>query len=163
MMFQEVINYKIVHIYTVLNALFPKEITDLIGTFIGDEFYEDYFEPIEDWSKKFWYLTDYFYNEDIKSLQMQFGRSSLRKFVKFNKMEFAFAGYGELTFPNIFLRTSKYEEDKIEQLYGIPDYCIDVREDVNTECNDDDEYYDYEYDNDDDDTHYFNDKRCARH
>ena len=95
---------------------------------------------------------------------MQFGQSSLRKFVKFNKMEFAFAGYGELVFPNIFLRTSKYEEDKIEQLYGIPDYYIDVHEDVNTECNDDDEYDDYEYDNDDDDdTHYFNDKRCARH
>jgi hypothetical protein len=77
-MLNEVINYNIVHKSTVLNLVFPPDITNLIGTFIEeDEFYEDYFEPIEDWSKKFWYPSDYYNNENINfdfdTIELQYG------------------------------------------------------------------------------------------
>ena len=76
-MLNEVINYKIVHKSTVLNLLFPSDITNLIGSFIEDEFYEDFFEPIEDWSKKFWYPSDYYNNENINfefdTIELQYG------------------------------------------------------------------------------------------
>lgn len=57
---REVLKYKVVDIPTVLDHLFPPEITNIIGTFLGDEFHEKHFEPIEDWSKKYWYVSDYF-------------------------------------------------------------------------------------------------------
>jgi hypothetical protein len=78
-MLNEVINYNIVHKSTVLNLLFPSDITNLIGTFVGDDFYEDYFEPIEDWSKIFWYSSDYHNDENINfefdKIELQYGPS----------------------------------------------------------------------------------------
>jgi len=57
---KEVLNYKVVETPTVLDHIFPPEITNIIGTFLGDEFHEKHFEPVEDWSKKYWHASDYF-------------------------------------------------------------------------------------------------------
>jgi hypothetical protein len=118
----EVINYKVVHKSTIMDSIFPSDIRNLIGIFVGEsEFYEDCFEPIEDWSKKFWDSSDYYGEEDSRDYE-------------FDAIELK---YGE----------SDYFLDVIcqEKEYNVYENDDDFNNMFDDDNDDDDDLYDYKY------------------